>query len=75
MISKKFALKTADSNTGAFLWILQNFYEHAVWRISANDCLCISANDNYILFYDYSLRARDGFTQPIFYKSFDRFGL
>ena len=27
-----------DSNTGAFLWNLWNFWEHQFWRTSANDC-------------------------------------
>ena len=27
-----------ESNTGYFLWILQNFQEHLFWRTSANGC-------------------------------------
>ena len=27
-----------DSNTGVFLWNLQNFWEHLFWRTFANDC-------------------------------------
>ena len=36
-ISSVVLLKT-DSNTGAFLWILQIFWEHLLSRTSANDC-------------------------------------
>ena len=31
-----------DSNTGVFLWILWNSYEHLFWRTSANCCFCTS---------------------------------
>ena len=27
-----------DPKKAVFLWILQNFYEHLLWRISANGC-------------------------------------
>ena len=27
-----------SSNTGVFLWILQNFWEHLFWRTSADGC-------------------------------------
>ena len=30
-----------DSNTGVFLWILQNFQEHLSWKTSVNGCLNI----------------------------------
>ena len=32
------ALLKRDSNTGAFLRTLRNFYEHLFWRTSANGC-------------------------------------
>ena len=31
-------LLTRDSNTGVFLWILQNFKEHRFWRTYVNGC-------------------------------------
>ena len=31
-----------DSNTSVFLWTLQNFEGHLLWRTYANDCFCIS---------------------------------
>ena len=27
-----------DSNTGVFLWILENFQEHPIWRRFAYNC-------------------------------------
>ena len=31
-----------DSNTGVFLWILQNFQEQLFWRASTNGCFSVS---------------------------------
>ena len=31
-------IKKRDSGTGAFLWILWNFYEHLFYRIPPDDC-------------------------------------
>ena len=30
-----------NSSTGAFLWILRNFWEHLIWRTFANGCFWI----------------------------------
>ena len=38
-----------NSNTGAFLWNLQNFWEYLFWRTSANYCFYIFS----IIFYHY----------------------
>ena len=37
---KNATLLKGDSNTGVFLWILQNFWEELFWRTSANGCFC-----------------------------------
>ena len=35
-------LLKGGSNTGVFLWILQNFSDHLFWRTSAKGCFCTS---------------------------------
>ena len=39
--SKAATLLKSDSNTGIFLWILQNFWEHLFWKASADECSCL----------------------------------
>ena len=36
--SRPAILTKGGSSTGAFLWNLQNFWEHLFWRTSASDC-------------------------------------
>ena len=37
LVFRPATLLKRDSSTGAFLWILRNFYGHLFWRTSAND--------------------------------------
>ena len=43
------SLLKRDSNTGVFLWILQNFTEHLFWRTSVNRSYCREFYNNSVL--------------------------
>ena len=43
------SLLKRDSNTGVFLWMLQNFTEHQFWRTSVNRSYCREFYNNSVL--------------------------
>ena len=45
--SKNCSRKAWNSDAGVFLWILQNFYEHLLYRTPPDDCFCMSLAKNW----------------------------
>ena len=59
-----------SSNTGVFLWTLQNFKEHIFYRIPPDDCFCIqdhhivkSREINFACFYGQILGFFESFSE------------